>query len=57
MAERPPIGIMPEYIWKEARRNELQAAIERYIRAGFEPLDEWYIELGKLLEEEMSRVK
>ena len=46
---KPPIGVMPEYLWKKKRYNELCAAIGRYVMSGPEPLPEW-IEEGKRLE-------
>lgn len=42
---KPPIGIMPKYIWDKQRINNLQQAIERYMVAGynvpFELVDEY----------------
>jgi len=31
--EKPPIGIMPERIWKQKRAEELAEAIARYVSA------------------------
>ena len=31
--EKPPIGIMPERIWKQKRAEELTEAIARYVSA------------------------
>ncbi len=42
-----PIGVMPEYIWKEKRIKALYDAISRYREAGFEPLPKWFDELGR----------
>jgi len=31
--EKPPLGIMPQYLWVEQRINDLDAAVTRYINA------------------------
>lgn len=31
--DKPPIGIMPNYVWKQQRAEELSRAIERYVSA------------------------
>ena len=33
-SEKPPLGIMPEWLWVEHRRDELKYAIVRYLDAG-----------------------
>lgn len=54
---KPPIGIMPEWLWKEqnpspaaadylARAFALNAAILRYLEVGMLPRTEWIDELG-----------
>ena len=45
----PPLGVMPEYIWKKKRYDELCSAIGRYIIADIGPPTEWLDE-GKRLE-------
>lgn len=40
-AEKPPIGIMPEAIWRQQRYDDLCRAITRYVVAGLKPLPEW----------------
>lgn len=35
---KPPIGIMPEWLWKEKRLQDLQAAIKRYLLESQEPI-------------------
>jgi hypothetical protein len=47
----PPIGIMPERIWKEQRLQELHAAIARYVESEIEVPQEWLWEAKKLHEE------
>lgn len=31
--EKPPLGIMPKYIWDNERINNLKEAIDRYVNA------------------------
>ena len=49
--QAPPIGIMPERIWKERRLCDLHAAIKRHIEAKIPVPDEWLWEAKKLHEE------
>lgn len=44
--EKPPIGVMPKSIWLSKRKEEVQAAIDRYVTAGLEPLPEWKEEIN-----------
>lgn len=57
---KPPIGIIPEFIWWDflevlppskdeikGRIKELRAAKERYLNAGLKPLLKWDLELKK----------
>jgi hypothetical protein len=44
----PPIGIMPERIWKEQRLCDLHAAVKRYIDAKIPVPDEWLWEMHAL---------
>lgn len=55
--ERPPLGIIPEWLWLDRhpraslddsldRIAELEAAIERFERAGLAPAEVWKAELG-----------
>jgi hypothetical protein len=48
---KPPIGIMPEYIWKLERIQDLKEAIYRYLDADCIPDKEWYDEYEKLIRE------
>lgn len=41
LIEKPPIGVMPEWLWREQRMNELQKAIDRYDFAGMARNKEW----------------
>jgi hypothetical protein len=51
--EKPPIGVMPLWLWRELHPNptpaqiftremEVMFAIDRYVAAGFEPLAKWW---------------
>jgi len=44
----PPIGIMPERLWKERRLCDLHAAIKRHIEAKVEVPIEWLWEMYTL---------
>jgi hypothetical protein len=46
---KPPLGIEPEYIWRETRMFDLIACIARYQTAGFPVKDDWLIELERYL--------
>lgn len=41
MTKKPPIGIIPRYIWELKRIKELKSAIRRFIAAGKEIPIEW----------------
>lgn len=45
----PPIGLKPEWLWKEERRKEIVGAISRYLESGMKVPDEWINEYNKLL--------
>jgi len=47
--KKPPIGIIPEYIWKERRLKAIDAAIKRYQKAGLAISTEWIFERNRLL--------
>ena len=51
----PPPGIMPEYIWKEKRANELFLAIYRYMNEKLPFPIEWAEEYNRLAEEHPRR--
>lgn len=44
----PPLGVIPEWLWKENRLAEIEAAIVRYENAGKTYPVGWEIELGRL---------
>ena len=46
----PPIGIEPEFIWKEKRLYDLVQTVSRYIDSrAVEPKPEWFSEIHKLI--------
>ena len=49
--ERPPLGIMPEYIWKEKRLEQLEKVINDRFNTKFDIPLEWVMERNKLAEE------
>jgi len=49
--EKPPIGIMPEYIWKLQRKRALADAMWRYLSAGIAFPIAWLEEYNKLIEQ------
>lgn len=49
MMERPPIGIMPRYIWEEKRLSELISAINRYVDNCMPVPMEWIEEYNELI--------
>lgn len=56
--QKPPIGLMPEHIWKEQRFNSICHAIGRYVFSGLDPLPEWVDEGRRLMKElEMEEQK
>ena len=48
IATKPPIGIMPEFVYRENRIDDLRNAIRRYRRAGIMPPPQWADELFRL---------
>jgi hypothetical protein len=49
----PPIGLIPEWAWREQRVSDINAAIERYKAAAMEVPGQWIAE--KLLHEKWLR--
>jgi len=46
---KPPIGIIPKFIWIEQRIDELKQAIVRYLDADrLDPVEEWLTEIKEL---------
>ncbi|MDO4802745.1 MAG: hypothetical protein Q4A15_11325 [Prevotellaceae bacterium] len=54
--EKPPLGLMPHYIWVDKRIAEILAAFERYSNAGKAVPVEWIEELRKLIDERLGGV-
>lgn len=54
---KPPLGIEPEWIWKQKRCFELVRAIARYDAANMSVDEVWFTELGKLIPEVFSERK
>jgi hypothetical protein len=50
-SRKPPIGLTPERIWKIQRFEDVTAAIQRYLDAGFVVPDEWIDEYSRLKKE------
>jgi hypothetical protein len=48
---KPPLGIMPRYLWIEKRIQDLAEAIGRYIESPFPIPTEWVDERNQLLME------
>ncbi|WP_424766308.1 hypothetical protein [Paenibacillus sp. sgz302251] len=46
---KPPIGIIPRYLWDKQRAVGLKEAIERYINEGFPVPPEWIEEYNELI--------
>ena len=53
MSEKPPLGIMPRYIWNTRRMADILDAMERYTNARKAIPVEWLIELRELINSEM----
>jgi hypothetical protein len=49
LSNKPPIGIMPKYIWNSKRRHELSDVINRYLFAGFPVPPQWIEEHNELV--------
>lgn len=43
--KKPPLGVMPRFLWDERRMVDLTEAIERFTDAGEPVPEEWYYEL------------
>ncbi|MBK7883585.1 MAG: hypothetical protein IPJ81_07100 [Chitinophagaceae bacterium] len=46
---KPPIGILPEYFWKDQRFKDLCEAIKRYWDGGYKIPVEWIEEYNRLI--------
>lgn len=54
ITERPPLGLMPHYIWVDKRIVEILAAMERFAETGTPVSVEWVQELWKLIDERLG---
>jgi len=52
--DKPPIGIIPEELWKEQRLNDLAKAIMRYVKDFREVPPKWISEYNKIINEVMN---
>lgn len=50
--EKPPLGIMPRYVWDKKRRVELSEAMQRYMEANKSIPKEWIDEYNELCGED-----
>lgn len=46
---KPPIGLIPKYMWEEQRFNDVCQAILRYSKEGFHIPIEWIEEYNELV--------
>ena len=49
--EKPPLGIVPKYVWSQKRMEEILEGTKRFMSAGKEVPDEWLKEYHQLSEE------
>jgi len=47
--KKPPLGIMPRFIWIDARKSEIQSALDRYIESNMPIPLEWIEEYNELI--------
>lgn len=47
--EKPPLGVMPKYIWNRKRLSELKRAIQEYTQKNLMVPIEWVEEYNELL--------
>jgi phage gp29-like protein len=53
---KPPLGVIPIYIWDSKRKEELAAAIDRYLNAGERIPEEWVEEYNEIVENSTEEV-
>jgi len=46
--KKPPIGVIPRYLWDEERLEAINDAIKQYWNAGMTPPIEWFHEREEL---------
>ena len=49
-AKKPPLGVMPRYLWERKRRYEVGKAISRYVEADKKIPIEWLDEYNELVQ-------
>ena len=49
ISKKPPIGLVPRYIWLSRRLYEIKCAIERYTLCNYEIPIEWIKEYNDLV--------
>jgi hypothetical protein len=57
---KPPLGLMPKYIWDLQRKQDIKAAIDRYIAADKPIPWKWvqeYIRLTEITEPKQSALE
>lgn len=54
-AERPPIGIMPRWLWEEQRLHDLEATIHRFVEARQPINPDWIDEQRELYNKVKAR--
>lgn len=47
--KKPPVGLMPKYIWDEQRHEEVKDAIRRYLSEDCQIPTEWIEEYNSFL--------
>ena len=53
---KPPLGVIPRYIWDGKRKEELAAAIDGYLNAGERIPEEWVEEYNEIVENSTEEV-
>jgi hypothetical protein len=54
--EKPPSGVIPRWLWRERRKAELRAAINRYRKAGLKVPEEWVSEFNSIQSNESGKL-
>lgn len=57
MKPKPPLGIMPKWLWEEVRLKELKEAIERYTNEYLPINVKWVNEYNELIQTIQRREK
>lgn len=53
---KPPLGLMPRYLWERNRRYEVGKAMSRYVDADKKIPIEWLDEYNELVEKDVDRL-